>query len=57
MSNQVKIDPETGLKERSVDIASILRAANIPAWSKPKGSDLFDRIKEPVEYVQDQQRQ
>jgi len=45
MSDQeVKIDPETGLKERSVDIASILRAANIPAWSKPKGVDLFERV-------------
>jgi hypothetical protein len=41
----VKIDPETGLKERSVDIASILQASNIPAWSKPKGPDMFDRIK------------
>lgn len=57
MSEQVKIDPETGLKERSVDIASILKAVNIPAWSKPRGTDLFDRIKEPVEYVLDQQRQ
>ena len=57
MSNQVKIDPDTGLKERSVDIASILKAVNIPTWSKPKGPDLFDRIKDPVEYVQDQQRQ
>lgn len=48
MNEQPKIDPETGLKERSVDIAGILRAANIPAWIRPKGPDLFDRIKEPV---------
>lgn len=44
MSEQPKIDPETGLKERSVDIASILRAANIPIWAKPRGPNLFDRI-------------
>lgn len=30
MSDKVKIDPETGLKERSVDIASILKATKIP---------------------------
>lgn len=48
MSQQPKIDPETGLKERSVDIASILKAVNIPSWSKPKGPNLFDRISEPV---------
>ncbi len=57
MADQVKIDPETGFKERSVDIAGILRAVHIPAWSRPKGPDLFDRIKDPVEYVLDQQRQ
>lgn len=57
MSEQIKIDPETGLKERSVDIASILKAANIPAWSRPKGPNLFGRIKDPVEYVEEQHRQ
>jgi len=58
MSDQeVKIDPETGLKERSIDIASILRATNIPAWSKPKGVDLFTRIHEPIQYQIDQHKQ
>lgn len=57
MSEQPKIDPETGLKERTVDIASILKAVNIPTWGRPKGPDLFDRIKEPIEYILDQQKQ
>ena len=49
MSDQeVKIDPETGLKERSIDIASLLKATNLPAWSKPRGADLFGRTYAPV---------
>lgn len=40
-----------------MDIASILRAANIPAWSKPKGIDLFGRIHEAIQYQIDQHKQ
>lgn len=40
---EVKIDPETGLKERSFDIASILKISNLSAWSKPRGVDIFGR--------------
>jgi len=39
------------MKERSVDIASILRVTNNPSWSKPKGPDLFKRVYEPIEYT------
>lgn len=57
MSETQKIDPETGLKERSVDIAGILKAANIPNWARPTGPNIFGRIKQAVDYVLDQQRQ
>jgi glycine C-acetyltransferase len=40
-----------------VDIGSILRASNIPAWGKPKGSNLFDRLDEPVKYFYEQHEQ
>lgn len=40
MSNR-KIDQETGLLERTVNIEDILEAKNIPSWGKPKGVDLF----------------
>lgn len=40
-----KIDPETGLMERTVNIEDILEAKNIPSWGKPKGWDLFNRNK------------
>ena len=36
-----KIDPETGLLERSVNLENLLELKNIPSWSKPKGKDLF----------------
>jgi hypothetical protein len=39
------------MKERSVDIASILKAVNIQSWSKPNGPDLFKRVYEPIEYI------
>lgn len=49
MSDQeVKIDPETGLKERSIDIASIMKATNLAAWGKPRGVDLFTRTYGPI---------
>jgi len=51
MSDQeVKIDPETGLKERSIDIASIMnmKVTNLAAWSKPRGVDLFARTYGPI---------
>lgn len=52
-----KIDPDTGLMERSVNIEDILEAKNIPLWAKPKGAKLFDRIYQAVEYVERQQSQ
>ncbi len=41
---QLKIDPKTGLKERTVNIASILKLANVTSWGKPKGTNIFSRI-------------
>lgn len=40
---QNKINPITGLKERSVKIDQFLKANNISRWGKPKGLNLFDR--------------
>ena len=40
-----------------MDIEDIIEAKNIPAWSHPKGVDLFERISPAVEYVAKQQRQ
>jgi glycine C-acetyltransferase len=40
-----------------VDIASILKASNIPAWGKPKGPNLFDRLNDAVQYFLDQHKQ
>lgn len=57
MNDKLQIDPETGLLERRVDIEDILEAKNIPAWSHPKGVDLFARISPAVNYVAKQQRQ
>lgn len=46
-----KIDPETGMLERSVNIEDILEAKNIPAWGKPTGVNLFGRTYPAVDYV------
>lgn len=54
---KVQIDPETGLKERTVNIESILQAKHIPSWGKPKGKHLFERIQPAVDYVSKQQEQ
>ncbi len=51
-----KIDPETGLMERSVNIEDILEAKNIPSWARPKGTNLFERVHVGMDYV-DRQRQ
>ena len=34
-----------------------MKASNIPAWGKPKGPALFDRLDEPVKYFNDQHKQ
>lgn len=36
-----KIDPETGLRERYVNIEAVLETVKIPSYGKPKGIDLF----------------
>lgn len=38
------LDPNTGLKERTVNIASILKLSKVSGWGKPKGVNIFDRI-------------
>lgn len=42
--SKAKLDPETGMLERSVNIEDILEAKNIPSWGKPSGVDIFKRI-------------
>ena len=54
---QPKYDPNTGLKERSIDISSVLRLKNVLNFGKPKGTDLFDRVEETVSYVNGQRDQ
>jgi hypothetical protein len=49
--NKLKIDPETGLMERSVNIEDILEVKNAPSWGKPKGISIFERVYECVDYV------
>ena len=34
-----------------------MEAKKIPEWGKPKGSDLFNRVNESVQYFQRQQKQ
>lgn len=53
----IKIDPETGLRERTVDIANISRVSNIAAWGKPKGKNMFKRVSPLVDYAEDQIKQ
>lgn len=55
--SQRKIDPETGMMERSVNIEDILEAKNIPSWGKPKGTEVFERVYPAVDYVQRQRDQ
>ena len=55
--NKLKIDPETGLMERSVNIEDILEVKNAPSWGKPKGISIFERVYECVDYVQRQRAQ
>ena len=57
MSQKPKIDPETGLYERRIDIEDIIEAKNIPSWGNPKGVDLFERINPVVDYVSKQHSQ
>lgn len=55
--SQRKIDPETGMMERSVNIEDILEAKNIASWGKPKGTEVFERVYPAVDYVQRQRDQ
>lgn len=48
---QYPIDPETGLRERYVDIESVLETVKIPTFGRPKGIDIFKRIEEGITYV------
>ena len=57
MSKQLKIDPETGLLERSVNIEDYLEAKDVPTWGKPKGRNIFERIHPAVAYVERQRSQ
>lgn len=45
---------EDGLVERSVDISGFLELKNVPVWSKPKGTQLFERVHTGMKYVQKQ---
>ena len=42
--SQFKIDAQTGLMERTVDIEEYLEFKNIVAWAKASGKDLFGRL-------------
>ena len=57
MSSDIKIDPETGTKERTVDIEGIMEASKIPMWARPKGVDIFKRNKDAVDFVYRIQKQ
>ena len=46
-----KKDPTTGLMKREVSIEDILEAKNIPAWGKPKGPKIFERIQPAITYI------
>jgi len=39
-----QINPKTGLKERNVDIESILKMVNVRNFGHPKGVDIFTRM-------------
>ncbi len=52
-----KIDAQTGMMERSVNIEDILEAKDIPSWGKPKGANIFERISPAVNYVERQRSQ
>lgn len=55
--DKLPVDPETGLKERTVNIEDILEAKNIPSWGKPRGIDLFERVEPAINYISKQQQQ
>jgi hypothetical protein len=38
-----KIDPETGNKERSVDMKTIFETVKVPSFGRPKGPNLLKR--------------
>ena len=56
-NQQPKIDPKTGLKERTCDIESFLKLADVETWGKPKGPNLFTRTYSVVDYTQEQRDQ
>lgn len=39
-----KLDQQTGLLERSVNIQDYLVLKNIPVWGRPKGTNMFERL-------------
>lgn len=45
------IDPQTGLKYRTVDLRAYTMLANKTEWGKPKGKDMFTRTHNVQEYV------
>ena len=45
------IDPQTGLKHRTVDLRAYTMLANKTEWGKPKGKDMFTRTHNVQEYV------
>lgn len=54
---QRKIDPETGLMERSVNIEDYLEVKDVPSWGRPKGTNIFERINPAVNYFDRQRSQ
>lgn len=58
MSEKLKIDLETGLKERSIDIETVIKLANIPGILNGfKGPDIFSRLHSAYERVEEQHNQ
>ena len=51
------IDPQTGLKYRTVDLKAYSDLADKTTWGKPKGVDLFGRTHHVHKYIEKQIKQ
>ena len=45
-----KIDPETGLLERTFSLEEALDL-NVQEWGKPRGTNVFKRIEPAINYI------
>jgi hypothetical protein len=50
------IDPKTGLKQRSVDIESIMQLDRISGLRNPKGKNLFTRYRDGLDFLEQQKK-